>query len=307
MTFEQLKQFLEIVRCGSINQAAANLFMSQAALSMSIKKFEREMRHQIFLRNNQGVQLTDFGRDILSYIAPVCDQMNLLEKLCLHNGNRTHESLAVCGSGFRLISALCAELYHLYKPLGIYIYNLEHMGDETIDVVASHQADIGFIRIWDCYQQLYTRQMLTKKLRFVPLGRRKICVTVGKGNPLYACSKETIKAAELAEFPIIVYPYLDSGPYSDIFNRLGLTLNGNRLIANSQAVIYDMLNMTDGFYISSELSDIYQKLDIKRSVRNIVLENCSLQSVFGWIAHEDYQMSAPAKEFVKRLTCLFSG
>ena len=72
MTFEQFKYILEIAKTGSINQASNNLFLSQAALSTSIKNLEEELGQAIFVRNNRGIQTTPFGRDFISYHADLC-------------------------------------------------------------------------------------------------------------------------------------------------------------------------------------------------------------------------------------------
>lgn len=41
MTFEQFKYVLEVAKCGSFNQAANTMFLSQSTLSTSKKKFRR--------------------------------------------------------------------------------------------------------------------------------------------------------------------------------------------------------------------------------------------------------------------------
>ena len=43
MTFEQFKYVLEVAKCGSFNQAANTMFLSQSTLSTSIKNLEEEL------------------------------------------------------------------------------------------------------------------------------------------------------------------------------------------------------------------------------------------------------------------------
>ena len=43
MTLLQMSYILEIDRCGSINRAAQNLFVSQSALSSAIAEVEKEL------------------------------------------------------------------------------------------------------------------------------------------------------------------------------------------------------------------------------------------------------------------------
>ena len=56
MTFEQFKYVLEVAKCGSFNQAANTMFLSQSTLSTSIKNLEEELGQSIFFRNNRGIQ-----------------------------------------------------------------------------------------------------------------------------------------------------------------------------------------------------------------------------------------------------------
>ena len=56
MTLNQLKYIVEAAKAGSINRAAANLFVSQSVLSTSIKNFETEIGRTIFNRTPNGVQ-----------------------------------------------------------------------------------------------------------------------------------------------------------------------------------------------------------------------------------------------------------
>ncbi len=62
MTLLQMSYILEVDRCGSMNRAARNLFLSQSALSAAIAEVERELGVTIFLRTNRGVTLTEEGR-----------------------------------------------------------------------------------------------------------------------------------------------------------------------------------------------------------------------------------------------------
>ena len=43
MTLLQMSYILEVDRCGSMNRAAQNLFLSQSALSAAIAEVEREL------------------------------------------------------------------------------------------------------------------------------------------------------------------------------------------------------------------------------------------------------------------------
>ena len=67
MNLQQCRYVEVIARCGSFNQAAKELFVTQPNLSSSIKDLENELGVQLFIRSNMGVRLTEDGYDFLKY------------------------------------------------------------------------------------------------------------------------------------------------------------------------------------------------------------------------------------------------
>ena len=63
MTLTQLKYAITVAECGSMNEAAKELFISQPSLSSSIKDLETETGVQIFRRTNRGISLTPQGEE----------------------------------------------------------------------------------------------------------------------------------------------------------------------------------------------------------------------------------------------------
>ena len=62
MNIKHLSYVVEICRCGSINKAAQNLYISQSSLSSSVKSLEEELHYQLFRRKNSGIELTEEGK-----------------------------------------------------------------------------------------------------------------------------------------------------------------------------------------------------------------------------------------------------
>ncbi|MCI8538804.1 MAG: LysR family transcriptional regulator [Oscillospiraceae bacterium] len=65
MRLEDLKYMLEIERCGSINKAAQNLFLSHSTLSYIVQGVEQELGYPIFFRSKRGAIPTPRGAEIL--------------------------------------------------------------------------------------------------------------------------------------------------------------------------------------------------------------------------------------------------
>ena len=71
MTLLQLKYIVKIVECGSMNEASHALYVSQPALSSSVKELENELGIEIFTRSSQGIALTVDGAEFLTYARQV--------------------------------------------------------------------------------------------------------------------------------------------------------------------------------------------------------------------------------------------
>ncbi|WP_374969234.1 LysR family transcriptional regulator [Terrabacter sp. BE26] len=66
-----LRAFLAVGRTGNVTQAAAELFISQPALSGRISRLERSVGARLFERHQGGVSLTDAGHTFVPYAEQV--------------------------------------------------------------------------------------------------------------------------------------------------------------------------------------------------------------------------------------------
>jgi DNA-binding transcriptional LysR family regulator len=61
LSVSRLQQLASVIRCGSFSEAAANLGVSQPALSRSVRSLERQLGVQLLHRGRFGAVPTDFG------------------------------------------------------------------------------------------------------------------------------------------------------------------------------------------------------------------------------------------------------
>ncbi|WP_404481895.1 LysR family transcriptional regulator [Novosphingobium sp. BL-52-GroH] len=67
MELRQLRQFLAVIKHGSINRAAAALNLTQPSLSHSIKALERSVGAQLLIRGGGGIRPTEIGVVFIRY------------------------------------------------------------------------------------------------------------------------------------------------------------------------------------------------------------------------------------------------
>lgn len=77
--FELYRVFCIVAECGNLSKAAEKLYISQPAVTQSIKKLEENLKGKLFFRTSKGVNLTDEGKKFYQYIKNSVDIMNNAE------------------------------------------------------------------------------------------------------------------------------------------------------------------------------------------------------------------------------------
>lgn len=71
MRMEQLRCLADIAQTGSLTRTAQRLYVSQQAISKSMKQLEQELGIEILVRTNMGVQITPAGQKVVAFAQTV--------------------------------------------------------------------------------------------------------------------------------------------------------------------------------------------------------------------------------------------
>src|SRR5690242_10177472 len=104
MDIEAARTFLEIVKTGSFVRAAANLNVTQTAVSARVRVLEEQLDRQLFIRNKAGARLTAAGDQFLRYATTLVQVWE-----------RAHHEVAM-PAGRENVLVVGAE-YRLWNPL----------------------------------------------------------------------------------------------------------------------------------------------------------------------------------------------
>lgn len=77
INYELYKVFYHVASSLSFSEASKQLFISQSAVSQSIKTLEKKLGQPLFIRSTKKVQLTSAGKVLLKHIEPA---MNLIQR-----------------------------------------------------------------------------------------------------------------------------------------------------------------------------------------------------------------------------------
>jgi LysR family transcriptional activator of glutamate synthase operon len=86
MNLKQILYFLQIYRDESFTKAAANLAVSQPALSLQIANLEKELGFSLLERGTGKIKVTDKGNSFLIYAVDILDSFHNLENALAQKG-----------------------------------------------------------------------------------------------------------------------------------------------------------------------------------------------------------------------------
>ena len=78
----QLRAFCRTARCQSITRAAADLGLTQSAVSIQIRELEYELEAVLFERSGPRILLSRAGQELLEIAEPLVDAMERLPEVC---------------------------------------------------------------------------------------------------------------------------------------------------------------------------------------------------------------------------------
>ena len=150
MNSEQLRQLIDITKTGSIRMTAKRLYISQQAVSESMKRLEKELNCTLLNRSKNGVTLTDDGKFVLKYALLAIEQYNVLLQHFESKASQTHIygtltiSTAPIASNTILVN-LILEMYSHYPDITCYLQ--EQFTENIIDSLVQKEIDFGIIGV----------------------------------------------------------------------------------------------------------------------------------------------------------------
>lgn len=237
MTLQQLRYALTIADCGSMNEAAKQLFLSQPSLSETIKELEKEIGFQIFLRSNRGITMTPEGEEFLGYARQVTEQFGLLKSRYIEK--QTKEKFSVSMQHYTFAVKAFVETV---KKAGMDSYEFAANETTTYDVmenVRNFKSEIGVLYLNDFNEKVLGKIIREKGLEFIELFSCDTYVYLWSGHPL--AKKEVISMAELDEYPCLSF---DQGKNHSLYlaEEMKSTYDYKRLIkANDRATLLNFM------------------------------------------------------------------
>jgi len=89
------KTFYELCKYKSFSETAKQTYMTQSAISKSIKKLEEELGTTLFIRKSNGVDLTEKGEELLFFVEQSFNSLVTGERRMLENSNLDRGKISI--------------------------------------------------------------------------------------------------------------------------------------------------------------------------------------------------------------------
>lgn len=248
MTLQQLKYALTLAETGSMNKAAESLFISQPALTNTIRVLEEEAGVTIFTRTNRGVSLTSEGSDFLFYARKVCDQFDQLRWRYDGKGH-TKRIFSVSTQHYSFVCRAFTEVVKNYDASMFQFSILETSTGKVIEDVSDQQSEVGIIFLSDFNRTGIESRLIDNGLKFHSLIKCNFYVYLGVNHPL--ANEELINFEDIIRYPLLTYDQGKDSPLYMAEEILGEQDYPYTIKVSDRASMLQIMNDLNGFTFCS--------------------------------------------------------
>ena len=143
MELRQLEYFCEAARQQHISRAADALFISQPALTKTIRDLERDLEVPLFQKKGRGIQLTSYGSYFYNVVSKVLSELHLAQHELKTQQKMFLDGIMLTNDIPELFSALLTGFLDLYPDIPV--------TEPSRKIISSdHTDNMGFICYSNC-------------------------------------------------------------------------------------------------------------------------------------------------------------
>ena len=287
INYELYKVFYYVATSLSFSEASKQLYISQSAVSQSIKTLESRMNQSLFIRSTKKVRLTPEGEILLRHIEPA---INLIQR----GENQIMEANTLGGGQLRIGASDTICRYFLVPFL-----NKFHKAYPDVHIKVTNQTSPGCVDLLENGQV----DFVVTNYPNSRIGNANRIYTIKKFNDVFVANRNffNLEDQELSFEELLNYPILmldRQSTTSEFLHHLFLQHELDlvpEIELSSNDLLMDLANIGLGiafipdYLLTEERSDIYP-LKLKETLpeREIVI-----------VTSESIPLSPAAREFIK--------
>ena len=286
LNLHQLEAFVRVARLGGFSRAAGQIHLSQAGLSILIRKLEQRLNLKLFERTTRSVALTASGRALL----PMAERMladaqailSYSEDLVEQRRGRIVFAVPPQYASIVLPSVL-AEFRREFPRVSVVFR--ECVNQEMVTRVYSRDVDFG----------LGFGVEENSELECLPLARDFLCIACTPEHPL--AQKKRVRWSDLPAYPLII-----NAPGS-----VARTLAENAFAAIDQVLTpaYETSNHVTALSLAAQslgVAIVSSNLQVLAASMKVVVKNINAPLIarsLQVVKRRAHELSEPAQAFIK--------
>lgn len=191
--FRHIKAFMAVARLGSFTRAAAEVNVSQPALTVQIRQLEEALGVRLFDRNKRQVVLTEAGRDLMPSLQRVLNELEAIMDVShdLAGLRRGRVSVATLPSVAAGLLPLAIRRFMADHP-GIDISISDVVAERIVQMVKAEEVDFG----------IGSRVGPDRDIAITPFLSDRMCAYMPEDHPL--ANQRPLLLKDVAAFPLIL-------------------------------------------------------------------------------------------------------
>lgn len=274
MSIQYLRYFAEVYRSGSVYQAAKNLFITPQGVSQGIKRLEESLHLPLFIRKQNGLVPTAFGKAFYSRVVIALKNVDELDVYAYNYLLSGENSIRIGLLGYNRFSYSILSLIEIFQKentdvrINTTFYEQRQYNILTTNVL-SGELDIA----WCFHSQS------EPAFSYITIKNKPLKCLISSDNPL--SDKESLDWADLKDEPFIstgkdeIFPLLIRRHCQEI----GFTPNEkffsidsafvSQFVARNHAIALfyeDYINANRHLFQNADVKDVFPELFIQMSL-----------------------------------------
>lgn len=300
MTLTQLRYVAKVAECGSITEAARQLYISQPSLSSAVRELEAELGIVIFNRSARGISLTPDGSEFLSYARQILEQTELVEQRYAH-ARPSKRLFAISSQHYAFVVNAFVRLLESVETDEYEMTLRESRTYEIIEDVAGYRSELGVLYLSSFNEKVLRKLMRENHLSYTPLFDARPHVFVSTSHPL--ASAESVTLAQLDAYPYLCY---EQGTHNSLyFSEELLPFESHRktIVLTDRATLFNLLRGVNGYTISSGVLNSDLNGD---DIASVPLETDETMQL-GYLTNDRARLSPMAARYLEELRSLVAS
>ena len=199
MTLQQLIYAVKIADTKSMNKAATELFVSQPALSSTMRDLEEELQIEIFIRTNKGIVITTEGEEFLSYARQMVELNQMIEDRYINNMKRKNKfSVSMQHYSFAVEAFMKLAREFALEDFELAVH--ETKTSEVIENVHNYRSELGILYLNDFNRKAMQKIFAENDLEFTELFQCDVYVYLSNHHPLADKDKMSFEQGDKNSF-----------------------------------------------------------------------------------------------------------